>query len=74
MPRLICGLTWSRQGTWISWPPHQHEKDLEEVCCYFDMDAPKMGMHISYLESGGREDMVVHPVQSGTMVLAPRWY
>lgn len=72
--RLICGLTWSRQGTWTSWPPHQHEKDLEEVYCYFDMDAPKMGMHISYLESGGREDMVVHPVQSGTMVLAPRGY
>lgn len=29
--RLICGLTWSGDGGWTSWPPHQHEKDLEEV-------------------------------------------
>lgn len=72
--RLLCGLTWSRQGTWTSWPPHQHEKDLEEVYCYFDMPNPKMGLHLSYLKSGERQDMVAHPVQSGTMVLAPCGY
>lgn len=72
--RLLCGLTWSRCGTWTSWPPHQHEQDLEEVYCYFDMDPPKMGLHISYLKSGEREDLVAHPVRSGTMVLAPCGY
>lgn len=51
--RLICGLTWSGDGTWTSWPPHQHEKDLEEVYCYFDMPLPRFGFHISYLKSGG---------------------
>ncbi len=72
--RLLCGLTWSRQGTWTSWPPHQHENDLEEVYCYFDMDAPKAGLHMSYLKPGGFAESVVHTVTSGTMVLAPRGY
>ena len=72
--RLICGLTWSANGAWTSWPPHQHEKDLEEVYCYFDMPAPKFGFHVSYLTSGGTMDCVAHPVQSGTMVEAPCGY
>ncbi|MBR5474404.1 MAG: 5-deoxy-glucuronate isomerase, partial [Lachnospiraceae bacterium] len=49
---LICGLTWGGDGSWTSWPPHQHEKDLEEVYCYFDIPAPKFGLHLSYLKSG----------------------
>lgn len=72
--RLLAGLTWGGNGAWTSWPPHQHEKDLEEVYCYFDMDAPHFGMHLSYVEPGDIHDVVVHTVTSGTMVLAPRGY
>lgn len=72
--RLICGLTWGGVGAWTSWPPHQHEKDLEEAYCYFDMPAPKFGLHISYLKSGETEDAVAHFVRSGTMVIAPCGY
>lgn len=72
--KLICGLTWSGEGAWTSWPPHQHEKDLEEVYCYFDMPLPKFGFHISYLKSGEVEDIVTHTVHSGTMVQAPCGY
>lgn len=72
--RLLAGLTWGGNGAWTSWPPHQHEKDLEEVYCYFDMDAPHFGMHLSYVEPGDIHNMVVHTVTSGTMVLAPRGY
>lgn len=72
--RLICGLTWSGEGTWTSWPPHQHEKDLEEVYCYFDMPLPKFGFHISYLKAGDVENIVTHTVHSGTMVEAPVGY
>lgn len=72
--KLICGLTWSNEGAWTSWPPHQHEKDLEEVYCYFDMPAPKFGFHISYLKSGEVEDIVTHTVRSGVMVEAPCGY
>lgn len=72
--RLICGLTWSGDGAWTSWPPHQHEKDLEEVYCYFDIPAPKFGFHISYLKSGEVDEIVTHVVHSGTMVEAPCGY
>lgn len=72
--RLICGLTWSQEGAWTSWPPHQHEKDLEEVYCYFDMPHPRFGFHISYLKSGEVDDIVTHTVKSGTMVQAPCGY
>ncbi len=72
--RLICGLTWGGDGTWTSWPPHQHENDLEEVYCYFDMPEPQFGFHISYCESGGMNECVTHTVQSGTMVQAPKGY
>ncbi|WP_288187858.1 5-deoxy-glucuronate isomerase, partial [Anaerostipes sp. CAG:276] len=72
--KLICGLTWSQEGAWTSWPPHQHEKDLEEVYCYFDMPSPKFGLHISYLKTGEVEDIVTHTVHSGTMVQAPCGY
>lgn len=71
--RLICGITWGGNGAWTSWPPHQHEQDLEEVYCYFNMDEPHFGLHLSYLTSGA-ESIVAHRVSSGTMVLAPRGY
>lgn len=72
--RLLCGITYSMDGQWTSWPPHQHEKDLEEVYCYFGIPKGKFGMHLSYAESGDVEEMTVHPVHSGTMVLASRGY
>lgn len=72
--RLLCGLTWGGNGSWTSWPPHQHEKDLEEAYCYFDMDAPKFGLHLSYLKSGEIRDVVAHIVRSGSMILAPVGY
>lgn len=72
--RLICGLTWGGAGTWTSWPPHQHENDLEEVYCYFDMPLPHFGLHVSYLKSGKVEDIVTHTVHSGTMVQCPCGY
>ena len=65
--RLLCGLTWGGNGSWTSWPPHQHEKDLEEVYCYFDMDAPKFGLHLSYLKSGEVEDVVAEQMLDGKL-------
>lgn len=72
--RLICGLTWGGAGAWTSWPPHQHEKDLEEVYCYFDMPLPHFGFHISYLKSGDVDNIITHTVHSGTMVQCPQGY
>ena len=70
--RLITGLTWGKSGGWTSWPPHQHEADLEEVYCYFDMAPPQFGMHLSYTKPGVPE--AVHFVSTGDCVIAPRGY
>lgn len=70
--RLICGVTWSADGAWTSWPPHQHEKDLEEVYCYFDIKT--YGLHFSYTTDEEFSDAVCHVVGNGSMVEAPVGY
>lgn len=70
--RLITGFTWGDDGKWTSWPPHQHEDDLEEVYCYFDIPAPKFALHVGYTEPG--VVAAVHPVSSGDCVAIPRGY
>ncbi len=70
--RLICGITWSGDGAWTSWKPHQHEKDLEEVYCYFDMDG--YGLHYSYNTNECFGDLETYPVRNGSMVIAPHGY
>jgi len=70
--RLICGYTWSREGAWTSWPPHQHEKYLEEIYCYFDMSEHNYGLHLSYSNPGTLPH--VYPVRSGDAVIAPSGY
>lgn len=72
--RLICGYTWGKPGGWTSWPPHQHEKHLEEIYCYFDMPDESCGFHLSYLEPGKIGSSHFHAVKDGDVVLAPRGY
>jgi 5-deoxy-glucuronate isomerase len=38
--RLVVGFTLSEPGHWMSWPPHEHAKMLEEMYVYFDMPDP----------------------------------
>jgi 5-deoxy-glucuronate isomerase len=72
--RLICGYAFGGEGSWTSWPPHDHGEHLEEVYCYFDMPAPRLGVHFSYLKSGGILSGVGHVVSDGHVVLIPRGY
>jgi 5-deoxy-glucuronate isomerase len=70
--RLIAGLTWGADARWTSWPPHQHEKDLEETYCYFDIPAGKAAFHFSYLQDFS--EAAVHTMSSGDFALAPVGY
>lgn len=72
--RIMCGYTIGGDGEWTSWPPHQHEKTLEETYCYFDMPAPKFGFQMTYLKEGQVEDIFAHKVRSGNMVIFPCGY
>ncbi len=69
--RLICGVTWSGDGAWTSWKPHQHENDLEEVYCYFSTEK---GLHYSYNTDETFFDAEAYVVGDGDMVIAPRGY
>jgi 5-deoxy-glucuronate isomerase len=70
--RIIAGLTWGDPGGWTSWPPHQHEKDLEETYFYFDIPANRSILHFSYTDRF--ENAAIHPVGTGDLVMAPRGY
>ncbi len=72
--RLICGITWSYDGAWTSWKPHQHEKDLEEVYCYFDFAPEQYGLHYSYNTDEKFSNITAYPVIDGSMVVAPKGY
>ena len=72
--RIEAGVTWSGDGTWTSWPPHEHGKDLEEAYFYFDMEPPRFGLHLSYMKPGDIHGIVAHTVTEGTVVLAPAGY
>jgi 5-deoxy-D-glucuronate isomerase len=60
--RLIAGWTFGRPGGRTSWPPHQHEQDLEEVYAYFDMPPP--------LRSGCARSAVLRLTAAGRPSLA----
>lgn len=70
--RLICGITYGEEGSWTSWPPHQHTKDLEEVYCYFDIPKPQFALHLASRKAGEVE--AVHPVSTGDCVVVPEGY
>jgi len=72
--RLICGITFGRNGSWTSWPPHQHGEHLEEIYCYFGMPPPGFGMHIVYCNPGKPDEITVHIVKEGDVVAMPYGY
>jgi hypothetical protein len=58
--RLITGVTFGDSGGWTSWPPHQHERDLEGLIS-FRHPGPAVRAP-SHREPGKLE--AVHPVSS----------
>jgi 5-deoxy-glucuronate isomerase len=70
--RLVAGFTHSEPGNWTSWPPHEHEKMLEELYVYFDMPAPAYGIQLVYNNTEYPELVTV--VRDGDAVLMPSGY
>ncbi len=70
--RIISGYTWGQDGQWTSWPPHQHEKHLEEIYAYFDIPEDGFGLHLVFNED--LSDFYVHRVESGDVVAIPEGY
>ena len=70
--RLLLGFTVSEAGNWTSWPPHEHEKMLEEMYVYFDMPEPAFGIQFVYNNTQYPE--LITAVRDGDAVLMPGGY
>jgi 5-deoxy-glucuronate isomerase len=70
--RLLVGFTISEPGNWTSWPPHEHEKMLEEMYVYFNMPEPAFGLQLVYTNTQYPE--LIAPVRDGDAVLMPAGY
>ncbi len=70
--RLLAGVTFSRDGNWTSWPPHDHSLVKEEIYLYVDMPEPNFGLHLNYTDF--REMEMVVPVWEGDAVAIKKGY
>ena len=70
--RIMAGVTFSSDGNWTSFPPHEHQDMLEEAYLYIDMPAPQWGIQMVYTDL--REPELVEIVREGDVVLMPQGY
>ena len=70
--RIMAGVTFSEQGNWTSWPPHEHAAMLEEAYLYIDMPHPGFGVQLVYVDAAEPELATV--VREGDVVLIPQGY
>lgn len=70
--RIMAGVTFSTEGGWTSWPPHEHQNMLEEAYLYIDMPAPQWGIQMVYTNLD--EPELVQVVHEGDVMLMPQGY
>ena len=70
--RIMAGVTFSSDGNWTSFPPHEHQDMLEEAYLYLDMPAPQWGIQMVYTNLD--EPELVQIVHEGDVVLMPQGY
>ena len=70
--RLLAGVTFSKDGNWTSWPPHDHHKEKEEIYLYINMPAPNFSLHLNYTD--GKDMEMVVPVWEGDAVAIKEGY
>lgn len=70
--RIMAGVTFSADGNWTSWPPHEHENMLEEAYLYIDMPAPQFGIQLVYTDA--LEPELTQVVREGDVVIMPQGY
>jgi 5-deoxy-glucuronate isomerase len=70
--RIMAGVTFSSDGNWTSFPPHEHQNMLEEAYLYIDMPKPQWGIQLVYTNLD--EPELVQVVHEGDVVLMPQGY
>ena len=70
--RIMAGVTFSADGNWTSWPPHEHAAMLEEAYLYIDMPSPAFGIQLVYTDRNEPELATI--VRQDDIVLMPQGY
>jgi 5-deoxy-glucuronate isomerase len=70
--RIMAGVTFSSDGNWTSFPPHEHAEMLEEAYLYIDMPAPQWGLQMVY--TNPQEPELIEVVREGDVVIMPRGF
>lgn len=70
--RIMAGVTFSADGNWTSFPPHEHQNMLEEAYLFIDMPAPQWGIQMVYTNLD--EPELVQIVHEGDVVIMPQGY
>lgn len=70
--RIMAGVTFSSDGNWTSFPPHEHQQMLEEAYLYIDMPVPQWGIQMVYTDLNKPE--LVQVVREGDVVIMPKGY
>lgn len=70
--RIMAGVTFSSDGNWTSFPPHEHANLLEEAYLYIDMPAPQWGIQMVYTNTQDPE--IIEVVREGDVVVMPQGY
>ena len=70
--RIMAGVTFSSDGNWTSFPPHEHAEMLEEAYLYIDMPAPQWGIQMVY--TNPQEPELIEVVREGDVIVMPRGY
>lgn len=70
--RIMAGVTFSSDGNWTSFPPHEHHDMLEEAYLYIDMPAPQWGIQMVYTDT--KDPELVQVVREGDVVVMPKGY
>ena len=70
--RIMAGVTFSADGNWTSFPPHEHAQLLEEAYLYIDMPAPQWGIQMVY--TNPQEPELIEVVREGDVIVMPRGY
>lgn len=70
--RIMAGVTFSSDGNWTSFPPHEHAAMLEEAYLYIDMPAPQWGIQMVYTDPQNPE--LIEVVREGDVVVMPKGF
>lgn len=68
--RIMAGVTFSSDGNWTSFPPHEHHDMLEEAYLFIDTPEPQWGIQLVYTNLD--EPELVQIVHEGDVVLMPK--